>query len=66
MPKIEKCFFKSEWFSETIEVEFEEGKFSAPKNYHEILTKLYNKYLELPPEHERITHGVENIKKENE
>ena len=60
LPKQEKCFFKREWF-EVCEVEFCNKKFLAPKGYHEILTKIYNDYMTLPPESERITHGVQEV-----
>ncbi len=57
LPKQEKCFFKREWFT-PVEVEFCGKKFFAPQGYHEVLTKIYNDYMTLPPESERVTHGV--------
>ncbi|RNB90105.1 LicD family protein [Brevibacillus nitrificans] len=46
---------KSEWYSETITVEFEGHNFSAPKRYDDILSSLYGKYLEPPDVNNR--HG---------
>lgn len=35
---------------------FEGGKFPIPKNYDEILTKIYGDYMQLPPLEQRETH----------
>jgi lipopolysaccharide cholinephosphotransferase len=58
LEKPHKCIYKKEWFNTCIELEFEGKSFCVPQNYHEILTTLYGDYMELPPEHQRITHGV--------
>lgn len=42
-----------EWFSDTIELKFEESEFSAPVGYIEYLKYFYNDYMELPPEDKR-------------
>ena len=39
-----------------IEVEFEGHKFFAPHNYDRYLTLLYEDYMQVPPEDQRITH----------
>ncbi len=59
LPKPEKCFFSAEWFGIPKELVLEDGVFFAPCNSHEVLTRLYSSYMELPPESERRpTHGV--------
>jgi len=35
---------------------FEGQKFSAPGNYHQILTNQYGNYKKLPPKHKRVGH----------
>lgn len=40
-------------------VEFENGTFNAPSNYHEYLTGLYKDYMQLPPEEKRVIHGLD-------
>lgn len=42
---------------ELIELEFEGHFFKAPVGYEEYLKKLYNDYMKLPPENERIAHA---------
>lgn len=45
---------KRELFDSAMEVEFEGHLFMAPVGYHEILTKVYGDYMQLPPEKDRI------------
>ena len=45
--------FRAEWFSETIDVEFEGRMFPIPKGYDKILEISYGDYMQLPPENER-------------
>lgn len=52
----EKEILKSEWFTERCLLEFEGGKFWAPKDYDAFLTQLYGDYMQLPPEEKRVTH----------
>lgn len=54
--------FKSEWFEETVQVDFEGFKFPAPACYDEVLTKLFGDYMQLPPEDQRIRHDFEAYK----
>lgn len=55
----EKCAFPREWFENNTEVEFEGRKFLAPSNVEDYLTYLYGDYMQLPPESQRVAHGVE-------
>lgn len=43
-----ECFEGSEW------CEFEGHKLRMPKGYHEIMTRLYGDYMQLPPEEQRV------------
>ncbi len=47
---------KKSTFNDLILVEFNGHKFPAPANYHEVLTRHYGNYMELPPEDKRISH----------
>ena len=52
----ESRVFKSEWFKDTIQVEFEEKEFYAPAGYDSFLRKVYGDYLELPPIEKQVAH----------
>ena len=43
-----ECFEGFEW------CEFEGRQFKIPRGYHEIMTRLYGDYMQLPPEDQRI------------
>ena len=45
-----------EWYKDSILMDFEGSKYKVPVGYHEILTKIYGDYMQLPPEEKRITH----------
>ncbi len=47
---------KKEWFREKVLVKFENREYWAPKNYHDILSMIYNDYMKLPPEKDRAPH----------
>lgn len=51
----DKNVYEKEWF-ETVEVEFEDGIFRAPKEYDRILKKGYGDYMTPLPEGQRATH----------
>ena len=54
-----ECFEDSEW------CEFEGHKLRMPKGYHEIMTRLYGDYMQLPPEEQRVApHTVKAFWKE--
>lgn len=55
---IQKILFPKEWFKNTT-VTFEGRKYNAPAEWDKLLTALYDNYMELPPEKQRITHGIE-------
>jgi len=53
---MERYCFKRDWFSETIEGEFENHRYPIPGEYDAVLKKEYGNYMELPPESERLAH----------
>ncbi len=61
-----KGVFPKAWFESTADVEFEGRIYKAPVNYHQVLTRLYGDYMQLPPEKDRIAHHFyKAYKKEN-
>ena len=48
--------FKRDWFEETEYMKIREHSFPVPKKYHELLTKIYGDYMQLPPEDKRRWH----------
>ncbi|SHK64816.1 phosphorylcholine transferase LicD [Fibrobacter sp. UWEL] len=48
--------FPKEWFNELVDIEFENFKFKAPREYDKVLKHGYGNYMELPPENKRIAH----------
>lgn len=62
MPRPDKCFFDRSWFAQKCELEFEGRKFYVPQNYDSVLKTLYQNYMQLPPEENRVyTHGTKLI-----
>ncbi len=51
-----KDIFLKELFANTVDVEFEGMKFSAPEDYNAYLKQLYGNYMQLPPIEKRISH----------
>ena len=49
---------KKEHFSQTVKLSFNGELFPCPKNYHEVLTTLFNDYMTLPKESERISKHI--------
>jgi len=43
-------------FYNTINVNFEQGNFPIPKNYDEVLTRLFGDYMTPPPVNEQLAH----------
>lgn len=48
--------FRSEWFHDVIEYEFENTTVTIPRDYDGYLKKLYGDYMQLPPEEKRLQH----------
>ncbi|TDE68807.1 LicD family protein [Streptococcus sp. KCJ4932] len=53
-----KEVYPSSFYKETSQLAFEGIKMTAPKNYIEILLKMYGDYMQLPKEDERNWHGT--------
>ena len=51
-----KEIMPSSLFQESITVDFEKAKLSAPRGYDEYLTKLYGDYRKMPPQEQRKSH----------
>lgn len=47
---------KQEYFSEAVQLTFEDEKFSCPCGYKDYLRDIYGNYMELPPVEERKKH----------
>lgn len=56
LDNFEKSLFKSEWFSESIRVPFEDFEISIPSGYHEYLTTVYGDYMTPPPVDKQISN----------
>lgn len=52
-PEIDKLIFKSEWYANSIEWDFEDRKFMIPSEYDVILRTTYGDYMKLPSESKR-------------
>ncbi|MBQ8393586.1 MAG: LicD family protein [Clostridia bacterium] len=52
----EKEIAPKEWFGKPLMMDFEGVTICCPSNYDAYLTKMYNNYMELPPEEKRISH----------
>ena len=50
-----KTIFYKDWMFPTIEVEFENYKIQAPKEYDKLLQSMYGDYMKLPPEEKRVS-----------
>lgn len=51
--KMTKSVFPAKWFEKTVQLPFEEGRFSAPEQYAAVLEVLYGDWQELPAEEDR-------------
>lgn len=47
---------EKDYYSELIDMPFENEMFKAPKKYHEFLTARYGDYMKLPPIEQQVTH----------
>lgn len=48
--------FRSEWFSDVVELPFEDTTVTVPRDYDAYLTLLYGDYMTPPPESARTSH----------
>lgn len=55
-PRFEREIFDRSWFSDTVEFDFEGIKIKLPIGYHEMLSKQFGDYMQLPPVEEQKTH----------
>lgn len=53
---IQDTIFNKKWFGVPIEVQFEDITIKIPEDCDSYLRFLYNDYMQLPPEEERVTH----------
>lgn len=53
------------WFGNAKKGDFEGEKVNIPEDSHSILKALYGDYMKLPPEEERVAHGVKVLKCRN-
>lgn len=51
-------YLTHEDFDNPIEMDFEEKRFLAPRNYDRFLHSVYRDYMSLPPEDQRETHNL--------
>lgn len=59
-------FLKAEWFSQTVDMPFEDMKLPCPINYHESLTKIYGDYMQVPDDKTKHSDDPNVIIKFNE
>ena len=57
----ERHTFEFNPFDEMIELEFEGKNVMCPAKYHDLLSKIYGDYMQLPPEEKRYNHMAEHI-----
>ncbi len=62
----EKDIFKREWFDEYEMCDFDAYRFRIPKDYDSVLRHVYNDYMKLPPEEDRIGHHFYKIYRKND
>ena len=48
--------FQTEWFTDVIEVPFEDTTITIPRNYDSYLTLLYGDYMTPPPVENRVSN----------
>jgi len=56
-PIKERYGMPKKWFTDLAEYSFEEYKVFGCKDYHEVLTFIYDDYMKLPPEDKRDPHA---------
>ncbi|WP_294409592.1 LicD family protein [uncultured Ruminococcus sp.] len=59
---IKKQTMPISWFAEGICIQFEDGEFSAPKEYQRVLESIFGpNYMQLPPKNSRRTHYPQKV-----
>ena len=61
----EREVVRKEWFGNPQKAIFENESVYIPQNSDAILKNLYGDYMKLPPEKDRIAHGVKILKCRN-
>lgn len=56
-----KYTFKSLFFSDVVDYQFEDIKAKGAKDYNAYLTAQFNDYMKLPPEEQRVNHSSKGI-----
>lgn len=51
-----RLIFDRTWFDDYVELPFEDTTMRMPIGYHEMLTRQFGNYMQLPPENERVNH----------
>ncbi len=59
--RIKRLIFKKEWFSDYVELPFEDTTMRCPVGYDEYLTQQFGNYMEIPPEADREVHSIDGI-----
>ncbi len=54
--KGEREILEREWFSDSIELPFENRKYLAPVGADQYMRRLFGNYMQLPPEDKRVSH----------
>ena len=49
----QKSTYPRRWFENSVRMSFEDGAYPVSVNYHELLTRLYGSYMEIPSEKDR-------------
>ena len=47
-----------EFYKDLVLHKFEDSEFFIPTHYHEVLSAFFGDYMKLPPESERLSHGI--------
>lgn len=47
-----------DFYKELVLHRFEDSEFYIPTHYHEVLSAFFGDYMQMPPESERISHGI--------
>lgn len=61
--RYDKFIYDKNLFSDIIELNFEDMKVKAPRNYDEYLKQIYGQYMEIPRKEDRVPHhGIIEVK----